>query len=302
MVQVSVRESDVLLHCHLLEQFVSIRSKIDAWSKENTVDENAAWTYYINADIRRLTQWFEASLSGHHAFLQDPVESKRFTDTTEVEFSGWNPDALSRALWNDEFGEFCHSFDYMSKIYRAHNHEYARTLMEKSIDYVSSQEDTNDITQAVTRPIDSKQLLHTITTLNDKWNFTYDFHPAVQRQLHLAGRVLKFSGIRCTCLLWTMNVDSSLLPNATGGMTLAPFRGPIEQLEFKMPGCSGVTYLDIDLVWRTHILAYKEYHWFCIETFRGLVLNIPRHPEIHEPETFFLDDTSQIYEYFFGEG
>jgi hypothetical protein len=110
LLQVSVRESDVLLHCHLLEHFVSIRSQIDAWAEENTVDEGAAWTCYINAGIRRLTQWFEASLSGHvdlnthippldvllvwHAFLQDPVEWKRFADTTKVEFSGWNSDAL----------------------------------------------------------------------------------------------------------------------------------------------------------------------------------------------------------------
>jgi hypothetical protein len=32
------------------------------------------------------------------------------------------------------------------------------------------------------------------------------------------------------------------------------------------------------------------------------VLNIPSPPDIHEPETAFLDDTSQIYEHVFGEG
>ncbi|OBS19666.1 hypothetical protein FPOA_11391 [Fusarium poae] len=293
LLQVSVRESDVLLHCHLLEHFVSIRSKIDAWAEENTVDEGAAWTCYINAGIRRLTQWFEASLSGHvdlnthippldvlvvwHAFLQDPVEWKRFADTTKVEFSGWNPDALSRALRNDESGEFCPSWDCMNKINRVYTDEDVRTFMDKSIDYVFSREDSNDTTQSVTRLFDSKRLAHTITTLNGEWNFTYDFHSAVQRQLNLAEPVIKFSWHR----MYTSPLDN--------------------ESQFRGPGCSGVTYLDIDLVWRTHILAPKEYRWFCVETFGGLVLNIPSPLGTYEPEMVFLDDTSQIYEHVFGE-
>ncbi|KAM0241814.1 hypothetical protein ACHAPO_001508 [Fusarium lateritium] len=318
LVQVSVTENDVLLHCHLLEHFVAIRSKIDAWAEKNTVNEGAAWTCYINAGIRRLTQWIEASLSGHvdlnthippldvllvwHAFLQDPVEWKGFADSTEVEFFGWNPDALSRALRNDESGEFCPSWDCMTKINRVYTHEDVRTFMDKSIDYVFSREDSNDTTQAVTRLFDSKRLSHTVITPNGEWNFTFDFHSAVQRQLDLAEQVIKFSWHR----MYTSSLDNecgfrAAVKRYQRLMTLAQSWGSMEQLELGISGCSGVTYLDIDLVWRTHILAPKEYRWFCIETFGGLVLNIPSPPGNHEPETVVLDDTSQIYEHVFGE-
>ncbi|CAF3629327.1 unnamed protein product [Fusarium graminearum] len=319
LIQVSVRESDVLLHCHLLEYFVAIRSKIDAWTDKHAIDEGAAWTCYINAGIRRLTQWFEAALSGlvdlnthippldvllvWHAFLQDPVQWKRFTDKTEVEFSGWNSDALSRALQNDESGEFCPSWDCMNKINRVYNHEDVRTFMDSSIDYVFNREDVNDTTtQAVTRLFDSKRLSHKITTLNGEWNFAYNFHSAAQRQLDLAEQVLEFSWHR----MYTSPLDNewglrAAVKRYRRLMTLAQFRGPIEQLELGMSGCSGVTHLDVDLVWRTHILAPREYRWFCNETFGGLVLNIPSPPGIHGPETVFLDDTSQIYEQVFGE-
>jgi hypothetical protein len=80
---------------------------------EREVDEGAAWTCYINAGIRRLMQWFEASLSGlvnldthippldvllvWHTFLQDPVEWKSFVDSTGLGFSRWNFDALVSA-------------------------------------------------------------------------------------------------------------------------------------------------------------------------------------------------------------
>ncbi|RGP79608.1 chloroperoxidase [Fusarium longipes] len=281
LVEVSVRESDVFLHCHLLEHFVTIRSKINTWATENNVDESAAWTCCINAGIRRLMQWFEASLSGlvdldahippldvllvWHTFLQDPVEWKVFVDRTGLEFSQWNPDALSRALRIDESGEFRPSWDCMRKINQVHYQEDVRTFMDMSIDCVFTQEDNNAITQAVTRLFDNKRMSHKIATSNGEWNFTCNFHLAAQHQLDLAERVLKFSWHRITS------------------------------------GCSGVTYLDIDLVWRTHILAPGEYRRFCIETYGGLVLNIPSPPGIHEPDIRFLDDTSRVYEHVFGE-
>ncbi|KAK6709153.1 hypothetical protein SNK04_010096 [Fusarium graminearum] len=149
--------------------------------------------------------------------------------------------------------------------------------MDSSIDYVFNREDVNDTTtQAVTRLFDSKRLSHKITTLNGEWNFAYNFHSAARRQLDLAEQVLEFSWHR----MYTSPLDNewglrAAVKRYRRLMTLAQFRGPIEQLELGMSGCSGVTHLDVDLVWRTHILAPREYRWFCNETFGGLVLNIP---------------------------
>lgn len=114
LVEVSVKESDVLLHCHILEHFVAIKSKVEIWAARNRVDEDAAWICYINAGISRLMQWFKASLKGlisldahtppldvllvWHSFLQDPVQWGIFVRATGIEFSRWNADALVSAI------------------------------------------------------------------------------------------------------------------------------------------------------------------------------------------------------------
>jgi hypothetical protein len=110
VIHASVDEKDVVLHCHLLEHFVSIKPKIDIWAVRHMIDPAAAWTCYINMGVRRLLDWFKASHDGHidlnrdippldvllvwHAFLQDPVAWGDFIEESQLLFSRWNPDEL----------------------------------------------------------------------------------------------------------------------------------------------------------------------------------------------------------------
>ncbi|KAJ4131731.1 hypothetical protein NW768_005928 [Fusarium equiseti] len=315
LLEVSVKERDVFLHCHLLEHFIRIKSKVDEWATRNEVDEDAAWNGYINASIRRMIQWFEASISGcvdldwhvppldvllvWHTFLQDPVEWTVFVDATKLEFSRWDPDALSNALQCDESGEFHPSWDCMSKIHQVYNEADVLVFMNMAVDYVSNRQDTDDTTQKVIDLFYSKRTSHTITTPDGEWNFQYNFHLAVQRQFDLAERVLQFSWHR----MHTSSLDNergfmSSVKRYRRLMTLAQCLGPIEEPEAP---ASGFTYLDIDLVWRTHILAPGEYRQFCIDTFGGLVLNIPSPSRIPREETALLDHTSLVYKQAFRE-
>lgn len=190
----------------------------------------------------------------------------------------------------------------MLKIRQVYNDEDVLTFMGMSIDYVFDRQDINDTTRAVTRLFDSRRLSHTIATATGDWNFAYNFHSAVQRQLDFAERVLKFSWHRM--YLSPLDNECVFRPAVKRYrrlMTIAQFRGPIERLDLGASVRSGFTYLDIDLVWRTHILAPREHRMFCNETCGGLVLNIPSPPVICEREPGFLDDTSKIYEHVFGE-
>nr|CEG05697.1 unnamed protein product [Fusarium clavum] len=315
LIEVSVKERDVFLHCHLLEHFIRIKSKVNEWAARNEVDEEAAWTCYINASIRRMVQWFEASLSGRvsldthtppldvllvwHTFLQDPVEWTVFVDETKLEFSRWNPDALLNALQSDGSGEFHPSWDCMSKIHQVYNEADVLTFMNMAVDYVSNRQDTDDTTQKVIDLFYNKRISHMITRPDGEWNFHYNFHLAVQRQFDLAERVLQFSWHR----MHTSSRDNErgFRPSVKRYrrlMTLAQCLGPIEEPEGAR---LGFTYLDIDLVWRTHILAPREYRRFCSDTFGGLVLNIPSPTHIRREETASLDHTSLAYKQTFRE-
>ncbi|KAJ4013047.1 hypothetical protein NW752_006324 [Fusarium irregulare] len=262
-----------------------------------------------------MVQWFEASLSGRvrldthtpplnvllvwHTFLQDPVEWTVFVDATKLVFSRWNLDALSTALKSDESGEFHPSWDCMSKIHQVYKEPDVLAFMNMAVDYVANRQDPDDMTQKVIDLFYSKRISHTITTADGEWKFHYNFHSAVQRQLDLAERVLQFSWHR---------MHTSSLDNERGFrpsvkryrrlMTLAHRLGPIEEPE---GAPLGFTYLDIDLVWRTHILEPREYCRFCSDTFGGLVLNIPSPSHIPREETALLDHTSLLYEQAFQE-
>jgi hypothetical protein len=84
-------------------------------------------------------------------------------------------------------------------------------------------------------------------------------------------------------------------------MTLRRFQPQI--LESR-PGASNrldFTYLNIDLIWRTHMLTPREYRAFCNSTFGRVIPSLPCPAGSHRANAILLDPTSQIYEHVFGE-
>ncbi|KAF4989225.1 hypothetical protein FGRMN_9238 [Fusarium graminum] len=319
VVYVSVKEEDVVLHCYLLEHFVSIKHKIHSWADKEGSDSDAVWKCYVNLGIRRLISWLEESFYGMvdldrhippldvllvwHAFLQDPVQWNRFVRTTKIDFARWNPNALLTALENDEPGQqFCPSRECLDKINIVYQHLDSRAIIYMAADLVQTAVEPNLTTDLWTRSFTEERLTHTLVTPQERHDFTFDFHASVQRQLELAERFLKFSWHR---------MYSSLDDNQHGlrpavkryqrYMTISRFWDQIERLELGTSDRPGFTYLDIDIVWRTHVLAPREYRCFCNAVFGCLIPNTPSPPDRHKAKTTLLDATSQIYEHIFGE-
>ncbi|KAM0344032.1 hypothetical protein ACHAPU_007935 [Fusarium lateritium] len=319
VVHVSVKEEDVVLHCYLLEHFVSIKHKIHLWASREGQDSDAAWMCYINLGIRRLISWLEESFYGMidldrhippldvllvwHAFLQDPVQWNRFVRTTRLDFNRWNPNALLVALENEEPGQqFCPSKDCMDKINIVYQHLDSRTIIYMAADLVQTAIESNGTADLWTRFFTEERLTHTIVTPQEQYNFTFDFHASVQRQLELAERLLNFSWHRMYISL--DNNQHGLRPAVKRYqryMTILRFWEQIERLELGTSDRPSFTYLDIDVVWRTHLLSPREYLCFCNGIFGSLVPNTPSPPDRHKAKTALLDATSQIYEHIFNE-
>ncbi|CCT65102.1 uncharacterized protein FFUJ_04250 [Fusarium fujikuroi IMI 58289] len=317
VIHASVDEKDVILHCHLLEHFVSIKPKIDIWAMRHMIDPAAAWTCYINMGVRRLLDWFKASHDGHidlnrdippldvllvwHAFLQDPVAWGDFIEESQLLFSRWNPDELLRALDGNRQGSFEPSPECMDRINRVYHEADTCSLMSMSVDYVFSVS-PNEMTQEVIRLFSQKRLNHTAMTPRGQQKFFYDFHKAVQRQLDLAEQDVKFSWHR----IYVSRGDNEralkpAIQRYRRFFTLEMFREEIGYWQFEYPDHIRFADFDIHLVWRTHKLAPQKYERFCINYFGGLVYMIPDPPENQEVRVSHRNSKDQIYEHLFGE-
>jgi hypothetical protein len=147
-----------------------------------------------------------------------------------------------------------------------------------------------------------KLLIHTINATHGQCTFTYDFHASVQRQIELAKRLLGFSWHRM--YVYPEDNEEAFRPaikRYRRFMTLSRFQ---PQILGSSPGASNrldFTYLDIDLIWRTHMLAPRPYRAFCNSTFGCVIPNLPCPDGSRRANATLLDPTSQIYEHVFGE-
>ncbi|KAF4447842.1 hypothetical protein F53441_8647 [Fusarium austroafricanum] len=317
IVKAGINEKDVILHCHLLEHFVSIKPKIDIWAMKNMIDPAAAWTCYINMGVRRLTNWFRASYDGivkldrhippldvllvWHAFLEDPVAWERFIDDFRLDFTRWNRDELSRALDSDEHGLFCPSLNCIDKINLVYRDPDARTLMNMSLDYIFTAR-PNSTTQQLIQLFSQKKVSHIIKTRRGQRSFSFDFHAAVQRQIDLAERDVNFSWHRIHASRWENEQGMKpAIKRYRRYMTLSRFRTGIASLQFEDTDHLKFVDFDIHLVWRTHKLVPHDYRWFCDRYFGGLVYEIPAPLDSYELRGPLLTSKDQVYEYVFGE-
>ncbi|KAJ4266504.1 hypothetical protein NW762_004491 [Fusarium torreyae] len=295
-----VKEESVLLHCYLLEQFVAVKAKVDMWAEKNQVKTDVAWNFYVNMGIRRFKQWIQAyydntvDLDSHippldvllvwHAFLQDPETWETFAFETGIDFNRWNSVSLFRALEHDLPGEFKlppTSLDIVNAVYDCHD---LRSLMDASLLYVYSTR-PNKETQAWVQTYMLKQVTHTIETPQGRFTFDYDFHKGIQRQLDLAERVLKFSWHR----MYASPAENrqgfeSTMKRYSKFLTVARLKEYRTMRIYMDPETLSLRTPDIDLVWRTHMLAPREYSRFCDSNFGGLLFPIPRPPGSYEAE------------------
>ncbi|KAF4952535.1 hypothetical protein FSARC_12612 [Fusarium sarcochroum] len=300
MFKTCVKEESVILHCHLLEHFVSAKAKVDIWAERNLIATDVAWNVYINLGIHRFKQWVQASydntvdLDSHippldvllvwHAFLQAPEKWDAFAIETRIDFARWNPVALFRALHNDRPGEFKLQDDSLVIVDDMYDCHDVRSLMDTSLAYIYSTR-PNKETQAWVQTYMDKKVTHTIQTPQGSFTFDYDFHQVIRLQLDLAERILKFSWHR----MYVSPVENRqgfefAIKRYSKFLAVAQLK-VYHSLRVSMDTETlSLTSPDIDLVWRTHMLAPGEYLEFCVENnnFEGLSLTTPRPPESHE--------------------
>lgn len=84
-------------------------------------------------------------------------------------------------------------------------------------------------------------------------------------------------------------------------MTLRRFQPQILGSRLEASNRLESTYLDINLIWRTHMLTPREYRAFCNSTFGRVISSLPCPARRHKANSTLLDPTSQIYEHVFGE-
>ncbi|KAF4978767.1 hypothetical protein FZEAL_4912 [Fusarium zealandicum] len=314
--RVSVTERECLIHCHLLEQLSLIKEDAAVWAIRNAIAPEATWRFYVNKGVERMIRWFEGSselrfgldavvppldvILMWHAFLQDPTEWDSFADRTGIDFGRWNWDALLRAFENDTPGKYrppYDSIDVISQVFRVPD---LRTLMDLPIAFLSSSQPDED-TERLKRCFHEEQTTFTITIGGRHVEFSYNFHEAVEHQLQLADRVVRYSWHQMYAPQeGNERQFEPAIERYRKFMTLAQYTTNIHGMEpfVNQQSLDFVPGLDIDLVWRTHMLSPREYRWFCIATRGGFMEHIPSRLD---PEESLDELTRRLYQHVFSE-
>lgn len=131
-------------------------------------------------------------------------------------------------------------------------------------------------------------------------NFKFDVHAAVRKQLDFASsQLLRFS--------WHRAQESQIRERQFGPfieryldiLTLIPLDGVTRQTSSPedMSPSWPVPMLDMDLVWRTHLLFPNDYRWFCDGVNGGILAHIPSTSTVdHLTSTMYQHELHKEYE------
>ncbi|KAM5348845.1 hypothetical protein ACJ41O_008668 [Fusarium nematophilum] len=311
ILQVPVLTRECLIHCHLLEQFLTVRADIEAWANKRMMPTASAWTFYVNMSADRMVKWFETSFERNltdkippldvllvwHSMLQDPAEWQEFAKTAGFNFNQWNWDALFQAVQTDIPGEFRPPSDSLDEIRNMYPVNDLRNFMDVSTSLLSSSRPDQDTKRLADMYI-RKQTKHIIKTPQGKLEFQFDFHNAVERQLQFADGIVRFSWHRMYAPVG--GSDNSRNEQQFGPaikrycriMTLVDLMKHFKPENWPTPS------LDADLAWRTHLLMPREYERFCTGiTQEGLVPHVPSIPDLNRVD----EPTAKLYKCVFGE-
>ncbi|KAL6404922.1 hypothetical protein AUP68_11758 [Ilyonectria robusta] len=327
VVETRVTPRQCIAHLHLLEEFVSAKTKVTRWADHNMIHRESAWRFYVNMAVERMAKWFEASyelnlknvtppldvLMVWHAFLQSPKEWDRFSNLARIDHHSWNWDSLVSWLPASQHAGLTYSqlsalrttdtcnfeiprdsIDIVRQIYPAPD---LLELMDLSTSFFQSP-NPDDTTEHLTHLYLHRKKVHSFKTPNRHLNIRFDFHEAVGAQLGFANRLLQYSWHRMYSVE-TANESQfgaaierykkfmSLIKFSSGSHSKEPLARAVPNL---------VPALDIDLVWRTHMLSPGEYRGFSNHNHGRL---LEHRPSPHNAVSRLK--TAGVYQHVFGE-
>ncbi|KAF7549084.1 hypothetical protein G7Z17_g6628 [Cylindrodendrum hubeiense] len=275
IVEARVTQQQCIAHLHLLEQFVSAKTKVIMWADHNSIQRHSAWNFYVNMAVERMVKWFETSyrvnlsdaippldvLMVWHAFLQSPEEWDKFVNLTRMNHYGWNWDILLSTLQMGDAGK-CEitrdSVDIVQQIYPAPD---LLKLIDLSTSFLQSGS-PDDTTEYLTHLFLHRKPTHDFKAPNRHFNIRFDFHGAVDAQLGFANRMLEYSWHRMYLVEHSNGPQfDAAIERYKKFMSLVKFLPYIHSMEpqAREPPRLLVPALDIDLVWRTHMLSPREF-------------------------------------------
>ncbi|KAF5003505.1 hypothetical protein FDECE_9958 [Fusarium decemcellulare] len=315
VLDISVTGRDALIHAHMLEHFVAIKTMVEIWAVRNLTDTESAWTFYINMAIKRLVQWLEASLQNRfslediippldvllvwHALLQYPTIWDTLVYRTRIDFGRWNQELLLRALLDNVPGRFKPPPDSIGVIQSIYETPDLYSLLDVSHAFLSSDRPDHTTQHLADMFLLQRRMLD-IQTLRGNYSAAFDFHGAVDCQLRFAGQMLRFS--------WHHMYSSEPANERQFGTAIERYRRFMALTHFApnihtmqsfvhRQSLDFVPTLDIDLIWRTHMLAPRDYRWFCDNIRGNFLVHIPSPTDLGNVDRL----TSQIYQHVYEE-
>ncbi|KAK7418621.1 hypothetical protein QQX98_003809 [Neonectria punicea] len=310
IIEASVTRQQCIAHLYLLEQFVSAKSKVTRWGNFNQIPPESAWKFYVNMAVERMARWFELSrdmdlrhiippldvLMVWHALLQRPDEWDAFVDLTRVDHHQWDWNLLLRTLQATDMGRFQlprESRDVVRQLYPTPD---LLELMDVSTSFLISP-NPDRTTEHLAHLYLHRRRIASFKTPRGEVEIRFDFHAVVDAQLSFANRVLQYS--------WHRMYSPERAEDSQFGttierykkfMTLVQFSSDIQSLGplAREPPQPLVPTLDIDLVWRTHMLSPREFRWLSTHIYGRLIQHTPSRDQGY-------NQTARIYRHVFGE-
>ncbi|KPM35381.1 hypothetical protein AK830_g11184 [Neonectria ditissima] len=313
IVGASVTRRQCITHLYLLEQFVSAKSKVTRWANFNLIPSEAAWKFYVNMAVERMAKWFELShemdlrhvippldvLMVWHAIMQRPEEWDAFVDLTRVDHHQWDWDLLLRTLQVTRVGRFELLRESREIVRQVYSTPDLLEFMDASTAFILSPS-PNQATEHLAQLFLHRRGTNPFRTPRGQVDVRFDFHGVVDAQLSFADRMLQYSWHRMYAPQRTDDAQfGSAIERYKRFMTLFQFSSEIQSLGTlaREPPQPLVPALDIDLVWRTHMLCPREFRWFSAHIYGRLIRHTPSR------DSGFMSDrrTGRIYQHVFGE-
>ncbi|KAI9172342.1 hypothetical protein HJFPF1_01844 [Paramyrothecium foliicola] len=288
---------ECIAHLKLLKLFAQDREMIRKLAREYKIDPESAWTFYVNMAVRRFEAWSEASLRTDLRHLMPQLDVLMIWHTILQQPEAWNTllEILSRAGCDDSFLPA----DINVEVSRVLGEHTVIDLMKISVSFLLTSR-PDDTTEELAGYYLHKAGSVILSTPEGDCMVKFAFHEAVQDQLDFGLKVLQCSRFRVGPP--NEHLDKALripILRYCNFLSLRLVWSGIRSVFANNHNTLLVPTLDIDLVWRTHLLSPVKYLEFCEEFHRKLIPHVPS--ELGESKSGHFHVTEQAYEAIFGD-
>ncbi|KAH6885371.1 hypothetical protein B0T10DRAFT_550650 [Thelonectria olida] len=297
-------------HCHthlyLLEHFVSVQTRVAAWAKNIGMSPEKAWTLYVNLAAERTRQWHEETrrqdlqhavppldvIMISHSITLSPKDYARFLDPIKPMSSHYGWSDIRDTLKSSKDGVF----DITGVGKEVAETIFASPDLLQHLDACTvllSSRHPGDTAERLLNMYMSGRQQDLFSQDNGSFvSIKLDIHAAVDAHLDFANRVLEFSWHRMYPALGTYGRQFDIAIQRYHRFSLMhETRKELRRSKAKGDDTrSFVPALDIDFVWRTHMLT-SHYHLRYLYDADGLAAYTPS-----LPDGAYDKETANVYE------